>query len=125
MSTPVPDGWLDLSWLTAAEGAEEGPEAAGTPEHKADDVACRVLFAAMDAAQHVIGHGEDVRDQVLALASIHAQVAARAYAAHAIADAIREAVPEIAGAISELGTDIGAGLADGLQSFDSSPRTAG
>lgn len=118
MRTLTPAGWLDLSWLTV----EEAGKPAGTPEHKADDVACRVLFAAMDAAQHVIGHSADVRDQVLALASIHADVAARVYAAHAIADAIREAVPEIAGAISELGTDIGAGLADGLQITDFSPR---
>lgn len=103
--------FLDLEWLRLP--ADTVPTS--TPEDKAIDAADRIVCQSLDMAQHVIGHSPSVRNQVMALAAVHAQVAATAYAAHLQADAIREVAPEIAGAISENGTDIGSGIALALE----------
>lgn len=76
-------GFLDLEWLRL--GVQ--PADSSTPEHKAVDVADRILNESLDMARNVIGHSPALRCQVLALASAHAQVAATVYAAHLTAAA--------------------------------------
>ena len=106
-----PNAFLDLDWLCMPAP----PEEAATPQHRAIDVADSILFESLDMARHVIGFSPSLRKEVLALATVHAQISAKVYATHALSAALREVTSEIMGAISEAGTDIGAGLTLGLQ----------
>ena len=79
------------------------------------DVADNIFEQSIEMAQHVIGHGDASRRDVLALATAHAQSATIAYAAHQIVAVLRELTPEISGAISEARADIGAGILGCIQ----------
>lgn len=80
----------------------------------AADIADHITAQSIDFAQTTHCSGELSRRDSLALAAIHAGIAAQVYAVNELTAAIREVTPEIAGAISEAGTDIGAGLVQGL-----------
>lgn len=103
-------GIFDLAWLQLTE-----PPWPTALEENANQAADRILLASIEMAKNVVGHTAQVRPQMLALATVHAQVAATVYAAQMQATAIQEAATEICGAISEAGCDIGAGLALALE----------
>ena len=103
--------WLCIEWLRMPPAQVE----TATPVHRAIEVADCIFAESLDMAQHVIGHSASERNQVLTLATAHAAVVVKVYAAHMRAEVSRELVPEIAGAISEAGTDIGAGIALALE----------
>ena len=103
-------GYLDLEWLRMCHRSE----LSATPADKAIDVADCIVSQSLDMAQHVVGHSPEVRDQVLRLAEMHAQIAVEAFKAQAIVSALQDLTPEIAGAICEAGSSIGIGLVDSL-----------